>query len=105
MYESSDEDLSKTKSKKNTRKWCKGKVGKEHVPIVSIDTKMLTYVRECHWREYSWTVFKREPEKRWQCHHHTTCQNCGKVLESWYLTKDKCPDYKEYDGPNSMPSM
>lgn len=44
--------------KKNTKKWCKGKVGKQHIPV--------------HLKVDLW-------------HHVTLCQTCSKQLEYFWL--------------------
>lgn len=57
----------KHKSKKNTARWCKGKVGREHDPKAS-------------WSKYYWV---------------NACTNCGKQLDyyftSWLLRDDEAP--------------
>lgn len=56
-----DDDIPKHRSKKNTKKWCKGKEGKLHSPVWVKSTKYLNF----DWLEY-------------------TCSNCNKVLDIWY---------------------
>jgi hypothetical protein len=76
----------KPKSKKDTKRWCKGKVGREHVgeivynpmwgnPVCGVST----------WMKHS---------KRWSCHHMDACKNCGKRLR-WSITLEECPTYQE----------
>jgi hypothetical protein len=82
--------------KKNTKKWCKGKVGKEHVPhITRSNYGRLSKCQPAPWRvvgRYGETM----PIKRYICWHQRSCQNCGKVIEYW-LPAEECPDYKETD--------
>lgn len=71
--------------KKNTREWCKGKVGRHHevemrrAPHVSDDTG-------CHRWPYG-----DEDSKIWLCYHQIYCVNCGKVLT--HALGDDCPDW------------
>lgn len=66
------------RKKKNTKRWCKGKVGKEHEPVIELNTKrMYGNIREC--RSGGW----------WYCFHHEVCKNCHKELK--YMVD--CPDF------------
>ena len=53
--------------KKNTRKWCLGKVGRSHDPMWVISH-----------RDHS-TLYKNIYKAL-----EFTCQNCGKVLDTWW---------------------
>ena len=71
----------KHKSKKNTRKWCKGKEGREHKPI--------------------W-VDKSKYEFHFHCEY--VCQACQKILNSYREWKDESSlhflsDNKYYERP------
>jgi hypothetical protein len=72
--------------KKNTRRWCKGKEGREHVTELR-PSKWLQWHKiagyNCGWSRWS----KR---RRWSCTHTVVCINCEKILE-WQLPKEKCP--------------
>ena len=59
-----DRESPKHKAKKNTRKWCKGKVGKLHQPKWEQDLRPLGYQSKSIWLMY-------------------TCQACRKVMDSW----------------------
>jgi hypothetical protein len=61
-----DDEIPKHRSKKNTRKWCKGKEGKVHQPIWEKNDK------------YSWS------QSIWLIYH---CKECGKWLDSYYEGK------------------
>lgn len=74
--------------RKNTKKWCKGKVGREHKPKVELAEKRYGYM-------YSWgkeikcgdtPYFFLDKNKR--CYHHVICENCGKELQ---YTPKTCP--------------
>lgn len=77
----------KSPAKKDTRRWCKGKVGREHV-------------REIREHRYL-PALKRDPQcgpwiasdgwviQEWHCHHEVYCTVCGKVF--WY-DQFECPD-------------
>lgn len=67
--------------KKNTKKWCRGKKGVEHQPVVEIDQKRL-FGQELECR------FVKSNGRYLICYHHEVCTVCGKVLRD-YLTK--CP--------------
>lgn len=55
-----DNEIPKHRSKKNTKRWCKGKVGKEHQPVWVGRQDRLSI-----WLKY-------------------TCQECGKILDHWW---------------------
>lgn len=71
------------KSKKNTRRWCKGVVGRKHERVTSFDP--IWGDRECG--PSSWMP------NRWSCYHRISCSQCGKEIK-WGLGKE-CPDLKE----------
>lgn len=56
----------KHRSKKNTRRWCRGVVGREHTP-------------ECRDHAYS-----RPPDSPWKI---LACTTCGKVLDHYFMSK------------------
>ena len=95
MYLSNDEEdeTSHYKKKKNTKKWCKGKVGREHV--LEITRSNYAFHLQCNYPK--WGVIKDGivvPLGRYVCWHQRSCQKCGKVIE-WTIPKEECPDYKE----------
>jgi hypothetical protein len=82
--------------RKNTRAWCKGKVGRPHT--VQIVYPPNAFRRSCSWADYaSWRT--GEKTMRWCCHHGEVCTVCGKVLRvshGWFggdLELLECPDY------------
>jgi hypothetical protein len=87
-----DQEILPHKSRKNTRRWCKGKVGREHSPVVQ-------HQKERNgWRK-AWTCGPRKwgiSAGRWGCWHEEVCTTCGKVLR-WTLG-DECPDRPRQEG-------
>ena len=69
------------RSRKNTRRWCRGKPGIEHHPELTI--RQWGYLRgdPCHY----WAVLGE-----WICYHVQRCTECGKIL---CHLGDECPDY------------
>ena len=89
MYDHKDEDeLPRQGKKKNTKKWCRGKVGAFH-EFQIVKSRHMDY--ECQWKSLLW----KENHVRYRCYHEKSCIKCGKVVE-WFLNDPKeCPDYKE----------
>lgn len=77
--------------RKKTGRWCKGKVGREHVTEVVVDHRRLR--EECYRFTYRSRVTGEEHRGFWSCRHIEICVNCGKHTR-WSLGAD-CPDYKE----------
>lgn len=74
--------------KKNTRRWCKGKPGREHAPVFT--GSKWSFRRGC--RPVVPGDWMREKDG-WHCSHQEVCANCGKILrESWQIGTD-CPLY------------
>lgn len=71
--------------KKNTRRWCKGKIGRKHVLVTTRPEG-----KDCHWVE--WQVHGRpnDPYRWYACNHQIICEKCGKILKD-SLAKE-CPD-------------
>jgi hypothetical protein len=75
------------RKRKNTKRWCKGKVGREHKPV-----KQWSHL--AHYRlarggpvctTSSWL------SSGWSCYHELACSTCGKILVQ-FLSKEECPD-------------
>ena len=83
-----DRESPKHKAKKNTRKWCKGKVGKPHQPKWEQDLRPLGYQSKSIWLMY-------------------TCQACRKVMDSWMQfetgIRDRDIDYERPEIGSSEP--
>lgn len=67
------------RNKKNTKKWCKGKVGKEHEYVIGRHQEAKDR-DQCH---YAFNAF-------WYCYHVEICKNCNKQNA---LPEEKCPTY------------
>jgi hypothetical protein len=90
MYDIDDEnDMPRRAKKKNTAKWCRGKVGVWH-EIEIVKSKYFPN-NGCGWR----TVLWKSNEMRYSCFHQKSCKNCGKVVDYFLDDKKECPDYKE----------
>ena len=81
-----DDGETRHRSRKDTRHWCRGKVGTAHVEAVEHRSTYGT-VRPCGWH-----VWGRRPGKEWRfaCYHAVVCSSCGKVLRP--VPMDECPD-------------
>lgn len=93
------DDWNKTPAKKNTKKWCKGVVGREHTIELALITKdSRTYLCDERHIAFPFYVEERKPgEIRWACFHNQVCTACGKVI-SWFIRKENCPTYIERYG-------
>ena len=72
------------RKKKNTKKWCKGKVGVEHKPVVKINEKILLGRRA----NCELFVDNDYVQSFLDCDHHVVCEVCNKELQ-WH--PDVCP--------------
>ena len=77
----------KAKARKDTRRWCRGVPGREHVPLTVVPPNAYRPCRETGW----WDRETRTWHKggRWACEHVVLCQLCQKVLERYV---PECPD-------------
>lgn len=80
--------------KKSTKRWCKGKVGREHVPEV-VESHVYGFLvhighgqhAKCHERD---EMFKKL-NGGWFCRHAERCATCGKILRD-QLPREECPE-------------
>lgn len=88
------EPARKAPAKKDTRHWCRGKQGVEHVPHLVLDERAPGYHKMgCQWGT-SWRVRQRDYTVRWQCQHREICTRCSKILrEPWEIGSAECPVY------------
>lgn len=84
------EPARKPPARKDTRSWCRGKEGREHVPVLAFaPPPWHDRPSACRWRQRM-----AGPGIAWECFHRQECANCGKVLAaSWQLPRDECPSY------------
>lgn len=77
--------------KKNTREWCRGKVGRHHAVEIRLNPQIVSMneraSREttCHRWQYG-----NERYRIWLCYHQIICVNCGKILT--HALGADCPD-------------
>lgn len=72
-----DDETRPQHSRKNTKRWCKGKEGVEHLPTVELD------------KNYGFLDRMGKPrcgtdaDILWMnCTHHVVCEKCGKIMAS-----------------------
>lgn len=71
------------RSNKNTKRWCRGRVGREHTPDIRFNPHLSENTTKCGvptWTNSFW------------CWHQRFCTTCGKVLVQ-HLPKEECPAY------------
>lgn len=92
-----DQVVRQTNKRKKTAKWCRGKVGVEHVTEIVVNHNWQNRTA-CGWRElFRYTSFTRDKEHwRWHysCKHSYKCVNCGKYTEFFLKNNEECPDYQ-----------
>lgn len=70
------------RSRKDTRRWCRGKVGVKHV----------TEVRQAHGHYGARPCYRTEWWiEQWWCNHQLVCVKCNKIMRHDLGTD--CPDY------------
>jgi hypothetical protein len=70
------------KARKNTKLWCKGKVGAEHhYSIAKGNWGVGSNLDTC----------RPSPFGGWWCSHVIKCEKCGKIRDR-FLSKEQCPD-------------
>jgi hypothetical protein len=82
-------------ARKDTRRWCRGKRGVPHHPVIVFTPPL--YRRgeaECEW-DSRWSG-----DVRWHCHHQEHCGACGKVLRV-SVGCGECPAYPGSDGQHA----
>lgn len=75
------------RAKKNTKRWCKGKVGREHKVELGV-SKNGWGRRQCEYVDW----LRWLHDDGWMCRHVRSCTVCGKVME--YSLGRECPDWK-----------
>ena len=78
--------------KKKTGRWCKGKVGVEHVTELVINHNMTRIT--CKWYPIYHSYFRRDEgpkDYRYNCMHALKCVNCGKYVK-YFIAPELCPD-------------
>lgn len=73
------------RARKARRKWCRGKVGVEHVTDIR---------RRVYGRDQPGPCKPLRSDGSWWCRHETYCTICGKILDR-SLPNGECPDYRD----------
>ena len=80
--------------RKNTKLWCKGKVGRKHVPVIEKRMPFGKADEPCGWFNPHWPPNLSKPI--WRCFHITVCATCGKHLDKfqhwWGGVGEACPE-------------
>lgn len=85
------------RSKKDTKRWCRGKPGVEHEREMREDRYLTTLKgRACRWVLHY--VHGRFPKPVWSCRHQWVCRKCNKVL-TWRVEPEECPERVEEPKP------
>lgn len=79
-------EVPRHRSRKDRKRWCRGKVGVEHVP------ETVLRARRYVWSDGGPACFRPEwnPE-RWHCWHRIRCASCGRTLRDG--VGRECPDW------------
>jgi hypothetical protein len=80
--------------RKDRKRWCRGKPGREHQPVIVFAPFVVRKVPSCEW-EPSWTC----EGLTWRCHHREECAACGRILrDHGALLPGECEAYPGCDG-------
>jgi hypothetical protein len=83
-----DAPSKKSPGKKDTKRWCKGKVGVEHV--VELKTSGWRNPQTDEFVTCRWVPWGRRPH--YSCYCRKVCKTCGRVMDNGYLRdKTECP--------------
>lgn len=78
---------------KDRKRWCGGKVGREHQPEIVLYHGVSGF--ECRWiPRFMWRYGERtliSERGHYLCRHAIRCSKCGRYMEV-FLSVDKCPD-------------
>lgn len=78
--------------RKDTRAWCRGKPGVEHVRRLVLHPSPFKRGKlDCGWAP-SWRTPDGEYGACWSCDHREECARCGKILRDGIL-RSECPAY------------
>lgn len=90
------EEVARTgNKKKSTAKWCKGKIGVEHVTELVVNHN-ISWRKACKWYPLYFSYDRRDEgpkEWRYTCLHSYRCINCGKYTEYFLKNVEECPNY------------
>jgi hypothetical protein len=74
--------------RKSTKRWCRGKVGREHQPEMILDQRRLGGYWGLRCRPFGYDL---PGVPNWHCMHIVVCTECGKILDH----RPECPDMPE----------
>lgn len=95
---SKTDDWKKVPGKKNTRAWCNGKVGREHITVLVEDPWYTSKDFSCSTRAEAFPWMNIPNTKmRWFCIHEQRCAVCNKILRH-NLRSEECPVYIQVYG-------
>lgn len=78
-----DDRVRPSHKRKDTKRWCKGKVGREHFTAIQ-RSQIFGIDHPCHVGYMG----------KWVCYHNVVCTVCGKILKEWGYGFD-CPDRED----------
>lgn len=86
--------------RKNTRRWCNGVVGREHVrETVVPENAFNAHGAPCRLIDRrTWHRYERWTPWTYSCSHVIRCEVCKKVFERWL--GERCPDFPGWPTDN-----
>lgn len=101
-----DEQPVRHRRRRNTKQWCRGKVGVEHQMAIRLRRSRLVSrysgPREGYWPQngdscgWSWWLWRLYDDWHYRCNHERYCTACGKIFD---LETVACPDYPRHPKP------
>jgi hypothetical protein len=94
-----DDETRPTPGKKDKRRWCRGRVGREHLPVVQLEKGMASLRRyaldpvrhRCRWTMWFVKGLAITGKLHWSCSHQWECATCGKIVGP--VQPNECPEY------------
>lgn len=94
----------KGKAKKNTKRWCRGRVGREHQLAIIDGEKWSSPCGPVSDVPF-WVLDKNEAvEPYWSCRHQMVCTACSKILE-YFLPNYRCPLWPDPNAVRLTPTV
>lgn len=69
----------KPPGKKDKARWCRGRVGVEHVWEITVPPSIDTFIAAQPCSERSYGLRRGKPWTFWLCKHRVVCSECGKI--------------------------
>ena len=95
------DDAPRTPGRKDTRSWCKGKVGREHTLAIEVPPNHQAVELACGWRVQHYLdnrnpyLDNQNPWHYYRCRHVEMCTTCGKVFRTNFFWRNEGPLYDE----------